>query len=127
MESGKDAEVWAAVSSQKIVGTVWMDDGSAPHYESGDTEKGCVKRAHLRAFIVDGSMRGKGVGSRLISEAMKWAEEKGFAEVELWTFKGLDAARKLYDAAGFVLKEEMVEPRWGPNMCVQHFVRERIA
>ena len=127
MESGKDAEVWAAVSNQKIVGTVWMDDGSAPHYENGNTEKVRAKRAHLRAFIVDGSIRGRGVGSRLIGEAMNWADEKGFAEVELWTFQGLDAARKLYDAAGFVLKEEMVEPRWGPNMCVQHFVRQRKA
>jgi hypothetical protein len=54
---------------------------------------------------------------------MEWADSKGLEEVELWTFKGLDAARKLYEGVGFELKEEMRSERWGTEMMVQRFVR----
>lgn len=81
------------------------------------------KSAHLRSFIVDSTTQGKGVGRRLINAAMEWADNRGFEEVELWTFKGLDAARKLYEGVGFELKEEMRSERWGTELIVQRFVR----
>ena len=118
-----DGEVWAAVSRGRIVGTVWMD-GSMPNSEKGGGEGG-ARRVLVRAFIVDGCVRGRGVGRRLITEAIRWADETAFEEVELWTFKGLDAARKLYDRCGFVLREEIVSAKWGAELMVQHFVRVR--
>ena len=109
-------EVWAAVTNNKIVGTVWMDGSSS--MSNNET-----KAARLRAFIVDSTIHGKGVGRKLLGRAIEWADEKGLEEVELWTFKGLDAARKLYDGAGFALVEEMMGEKWGKEVMVQHFVR----
>lgn len=118
-----EGDVWAAVAGGRIVGTVWMGDSmSKSKKDGGECD---VRRAHLRAFIVDGCVRGRGVGRRLITEALGWADVTGYEEVELWTFKGLDAARKLYDGCGFVLREEMVSAMWGAELMVQHFVRER--
>jgi GNAT superfamily N-acetyltransferase len=99
------------------MGTVWMDGNPS------DADNPETKVAHLRAFIVDDSVRGRGAGRKLLSAAIEWADEQGFAEVKLWTFKGLDAARKLYDEFGFVLQEEMMSAKWGRELMVQHFVR----
>ena len=54
---------------------------------------------------------------------MKFCESRDFQETQLWTFKGLDAARKLYEAAGFVLAEEWSGHQWGRVLTEQRFVR----
>lgn len=109
-------EVWAAILNNNIVGTVWMDGSST-------LSKNETKTARLRAFIVDSTIHGKGVGRKLLRAAMEWAGEKGFEEVELWTIKGLDAARKLYDGAGFLFVKEKMSEEWEREVMVQHFVR----
>ncbi len=52
----------------------------------------------MRWFILDDSCRGSGIGRRLLSEAMAFCDSRQFSAVQLWTFKGLDAARKLYES-----------------------------
>ena len=42
----------------------------------------------------------------------------------LWTFKGLDAARHLYERHGFRLAEEYAGAQWGVNLVEQRFERE---
>lgn len=54
-----------------------------------------------------------------MSVAMKWYDEKGFEEVDLWI-----AARKLYGDHGFILVEESSSLKWGKELMVQHFVRK---
>ena len=81
--------------------------------------------AHLRWFIVDGSLRGQGVGRKLMNKALKFADEAGFSETHLSTFKGLDAARHLYETNGFVLVEEKADTTWGTEVIEQQFVRKR--
>jgi len=41
----------------------------------------------------------------------------------LWTFQGLDAARRLYEAHGFVLVEQWSGDQWGQAMVEQRFER----
>ena len=77
--------------------------------------------ARLRWFIVDETVQGRGVGGRLLGRAMEFCRERAFDSVHLWTFAGLDAARKLYERNGFVLTEEAVGDGWGPVITEQKF------
>ncbi|MFZ1428132.1 MAG: bifunctional helix-turn-helix transcriptional regulator/GNAT family N-acetyltransferase [Geminicoccaceae bacterium] len=106
-------QLWLAVQLSRIVGTVAID--------GEDLGPG---RAHLRWFIVDDGMRGGGVGRRLLAEAVAFCERQHFAECHLWTFRGLDAARRLYEAHGFTLVEEHPGRQWGEEVLEQRFVRQ---
>ena len=85
----------------------------------GDDKTGI---AHLRWFIVDDSLRGSGVGRQLMSHAMKFVDER-YSETYLWTFKGLDAARHLYESFGFQLMDESEGTQWGTKVIEQRFSR----
>lgn len=78
--------------------------------------------AHLRWFIVDDALRGAGVGRQLMSRAMRFVDER-FRETYLWTFKGLDAARHLYESFGFRLSDESEGEQWGTKVVEQRFWR----
>jgi DNA-binding MarR family transcriptional regulator len=79
----------------------------------------------LRWFIVEDGMRGAGIGKALMGEAMAFCDRQGFRETHLWTFKGLDAARRLYENHGFSLVEEFNGDRYGVEVLEQRFVRPR--
>lgn len=78
--------------------------------------------AHLRWFILDGSLRGAGFGNKLMQAAMDFCRDRGFDEVHLWTFRGLDAARALYEKYGFQLVEERQGDQWGKVVSEQKFM-----
>ena len=46
-----------------------------------------------------------------------------FRSVQLWTFQGLDAARRLYESYGFQLEEEWPGAQWGKEVVEQRFER----
>ncbi len=96
----------------KIVGSVAIDGEDLGQ-----------QQAHLRWFILDDSCRGTGIGRRLLSEAMAFCDSRQFSAVQLWTFKGLDAARKLYESFGFTLTREWQGDQWGKMMTEQQFTR----
>ncbi|MBP2309978.1 GNAT family N-acetyltransferase [Azospirillum melinis] len=109
--------VWTALDGDRIVGTIAIDGEDL----SGDAP--APRIAHLRWFIVEDGRRGGGLGRRLLDEALAFADRAGFAETRLWTFRGLDAARRLYEAAGFVLAAESPGCQWGTEVTEQSFVR----
>lgn len=104
--------VWTAQLNARIVGSLAIDG-----QDLGDN------KAHLRWFILDDGCRGSGVGRQLMEEAMTFCEIRGFSEIHLWTFKGLDAARKLYESFGFKLVNEEQGEQWGSSVTEQQFVR----
>lgn len=106
--------LWLALRGGEIVGSLAID--------GEDLGEG---KAHLRWVIVDDGLRGSGAGRRMLARAVEFCDGYGFAEIQLWTFKGLDAARKLYEAAGFALAEEWSGDQWGQAMTEQRFVRKR--
>ncbi|MSP05734.1 MAG: N-acetyltransferase [Acetobacteraceae bacterium] len=75
--------------------------------------------AHLRWFVVDAALRGQGVGKQLLSEAIEFARDAGFAGVYLTTFRGLEAAAALYATAGFRVVAEEVGESWGREVAEQ--------
>nr|WP_321260524.1 GNAT family N-acetyltransferase [uncultured Pseudodesulfovibrio sp.] len=79
------------------------------------------RQARVRWFIVPEEFQSNGVGSQLFEQAMKFCEVGRFELVHLWTFKGLDAARKLYERNGFALVEEASHCEWGPEITAQKF------
>ncbi len=82
-------------------------------------------RAHLRWFILDEATRGLGLGRRLLDLAVAHCDARGVQETHLWTFQGLDAARYLYERAGFELADQAPGETWGRTVVEQRFVRAR--
>jgi DNA-binding MarR family transcriptional regulator/N-acetylglutamate synthase-like GNAT family acetyltransferase len=113
LENPRNA-IWAAMRGGEIIGSVAID--------GEDLGAGI---AHLRWFIVGDTARGTGVGRRLISTALAFADQAGFAETQLWTFSGLSAARHLYEALGFACVEEWPGTQWGKEVTEQRFARPR--
>ncbi|SHF66371.1 DNA-binding transcriptional regulator, MarR family [Kaistia soli DSM 19436] len=107
-------DVWAAIQDDRMIGSIAIE---------ADVAEPSV--AHLRWFIVDDTVRGGGVGRRLLATALGFADVHDFAETNLWTFGGLHAARHLYEQNGFVLAEERRGSRWGSEVLEQRFVRVR--
>lgn len=112
LENPKNA-TWYATKRGAIVGSVTIDGEDLGN-----------NIAHLRWFIVDDGLRGAGLGRRFIQAAVDFCDEQKFDETHLWTFQGLDAARKLYEAFGFVLAEEQAGNQWGEEVIEQKFVRK---
>lgn len=79
------------------------------------------KGAHLRYFILSDLVRGQGLGNQLIDTAVEFCRSKNYPKIYLWTFEGLDAARHLYEKAGFVLTEQRRGTQWGKEVQEQRF------
>lgn len=114
LEAPENAVFWAALDG-RIIGSVSIDG-----QDLGDGV------AHLRWFVLDDAARGRGVGRALMARAMAHVDAQGFAETQLWTFRGLDAARHLYEAHGFALVSEQAGQQWGTEVSEQMFVRDPV-
>lgn len=109
----QNTQVWSAVLHDRIIGTIYIDQ---PTEESN--------KVQLRVFMVDEELRYQGIGRRLLTEAVAFVEERGYDETQVWTQKGLDAARRLYEDFGFVLDHESEGTFWGATFVVQRFIRK---
>lgn len=102
--------LWLYVENGRALASLAID---------GDLDTGV---AHLRWFIVDDALRGAGIGRQLLAHAMRFVDAR-FRETYLWTFKGLDSARHLYEAFGFALHSEAEGEQWGTKVVEQRFTR----
>jgi GNAT superfamily N-acetyltransferase len=94
----------------------------------GGCISGCVAvvagsndRAQLRWFLVHPNVRGRGLGQRLLREAVSFARDIGYREMFLWTERSLRAAAHLYQGMGFRLTESRAGHLWGKEVVEEKF------
>ncbi len=105
--------LWTLRHGGQIMGSIAIDGAKAQ-----------ADGAHLRWFIVDESLHGQGHGARLLRTALDFCAACRHPRVFLWTFQGLDPARRLYEKHGFRLAEELPGQQWGTPVVEQRFVLE---
>ena len=95
----------------------WLDGamaGSITIDGHGDDEG-----AHLRWFIAEPGITGRGIGASLMDQAMRFCRERGYSRVWLTTFAGLNAARNLYDRHGFIETGTFENTKWDFPITMQ--------
>lgn len=102
---------WTAVADGRVEGALALDAAKAE-----------AEGAHLRWFILSDALRGRGVGNRLLQEAVDLCRKRGYSRVFLWTFRGLEPARHLYEKYGFRLAEQIEGEQWGKRVLEQRYV-----
>ena len=102
--------LWIAIHNEDFAGSIAIDGSEA-------VDEG----ARLRWFIVDPRFQGQGIGKRLMKQTVDFCRQKPFTKVYLWTFRGLDAARRLYEAFDFRLCEEKQIVQWGQTIHEQKY------
>ncbi|QRV01779.1 GNAT family N-acetyltransferase [Arcanobacterium phocisimile] len=65
-------------------------------------------RAWVEDVVVDEAARGKGVGASLVAAAIELAKKRGAKTVDLTSRPSREAANRLYQRAGFELRETNV-------------------
>lgn len=105
--------IWLATVDGRVEGSVIIDGVHAKD-----------QGAHLRWFIVSDELRGRGIGRRLINQAMDFCKKHGYRQIYLWTFEGLEAARHLYEDYGFRLLRQQPGVQWGCRVNEQYFVKQ---
>ena len=94
--------------------------------ELGGEPAGCVfcmrqtgTTAQLRLLLVEPRARGLGMGGRLVAECVSFARRAGYREMVLWTNDVLDAARRIYQRAGFRLAGSEPHHSFGHDLVGQ--------
>ncbi len=102
----KKERCWIAVKDDEIVGSVFL-------------VKKSKTVAKLRLLLVEPSVRGLGIGARLISECIRFARQAGYRQITLWTQNDLLAARHLYKKAGFHLVDKRPHHSFGQDLVAE--------
>jgi GNAT superfamily N-acetyltransferase len=75
--------------------------------------------AQLRMLLVEPAARGLGIGKRLVDECERFARQTGYRKIMLWTNSVLDAARHIYERAGYKLVKEERQESFGKKLVSQ--------
>ena len=101
-------EWWTVNRAGQLVGCAAIDG------RVGDGD-----RAEFRWFCLAEVCRGRGVGRRVLAEAVAWAAQRRLRCLQLHTHLDLSAAVHLYEQAGFVRAEARPGPAWAPHLEFQ--------
>jgi DNA-binding MarR family transcriptional regulator/GNAT superfamily N-acetyltransferase len=102
----KRERCWIAEKDGEVVGSVFVTAKSKTV-------------AKLRLLYVEASARGLGIGSRLVSECVRFARQAGYKKMVLWTQSELDAARHIYKQAGFRVVEKKRHHSFSKNLVAE--------
>jgi DNA-binding MarR family transcriptional regulator/GNAT superfamily N-acetyltransferase len=102
----KRERCWIAEKDGEVVGSVFLTAKSRT-------------TAKLRLLYVEPAARGLGIGSRLVSECVRFARQAGYKKMVLWTQSELDAARHIYKQAGFRVVEKQRHHSFSKNLVAE--------
>jgi len=105
--SDKD-RLWFAEANGEIVGAIAIV-GHSP------------ERAQLRWFILHPEFRGRGLGQRLLKEALQYSRDKGYRQLFLETTDDQQTAIRMYTKVGFQKVREVSHSAWGVNHVEQTY------
>lgn len=105
--------LWVAEQNDEIAGSVFIVPAEAQK-----------QTAQLRMLYVEPSVRGNGVGGKLVEEAVMFAKSFSYKRITLWTQDCLTSARKIYRAAGFKLVSEGKHHSFGHDLNGQYWERD---
>ncbi|HEX2541951.1 MAG TPA: helix-turn-helix domain-containing GNAT family N-acetyltransferase [Caldimonas sp.] len=77
--------------------------------------------AQLRLLIVEPGARGLGIGARLVDECERFARDRGYRRIVLWTNSVLVAARGIYARAGYVLTRSEPHESFGQSLVGENW------
>ena len=86
--------------------------------------RGDAETAVLRLLLVAPDARGHRLGTRLVDTCLDFARTSGYRRMRLWTNDPLQAARRIYLAAGFTLVESAPHRSFGADLVGQVYQRE---
>lgn len=104
---GSREAAWIAELAQRIVGSIFLMASDKPEV------------GKLRLLYVEPDARGAGVGKKLVGACVERARAVGYRRLELWTNSILDAARHIYQRAGFELVKEEAHHSFGHDLVGQ--------
>ena len=80
--------------------------------------------AKLQLLLVEPSARGVGVGTRLVDECLRFARRAGYTRITLWSNDEPDAARRVYQRAGFHLDRRECYSIFGCDLVGEYWSRD---
>ena len=104
----KQERCWIAEKDGENVGSVFL-------------VKKSQTTAQLRLLLVEPKARGLGIGKRLVQECTRFARQRGYGKIMLWTNSVLDAARHIYEQEGYRLVEEAPHHSFGYDLVGQNW------
>lgn len=103
--------LWVAEQGGEIAGSVFIQPAATDP----------AATAQLRMLYVEPMFRGQGIGKRLVDEAVRFSVTSGYRRIILWTQDCLTSARRIYQAAGFVLTREEPHRSFGAELNGQYW------
>ena len=132
LRSAVDERIWIAeregvpLGCIAIVRSDFWKEPSVKAFRSDDGKRVTsppmeIAQAQLRWFLVRPEARGQGLGTVLLERALTFSRVASYDRVVLWTVSQLDAAARLYLAAGFEKVQEVPGRHWGADVVEEQY------
>jgi len=102
----------------------WIADSGGERLGAIFLVKQSWRVAKLRLLIVDPGARGLGLGKRLVRACVRFARAAGYRKVVLWTQSELEAARAIYEKAGFIKVRSEAHHSFGKRLVGEYWALE---
>jgi GNAT superfamily N-acetyltransferase len=100
---------------------IWLVDADDVLMGSIAIVEHTAAEAQLRWYLLHPSLRGQGLGTRLVEESIAFCREQHYEKVFLWTVSSLVTAARVYSKAGFRVSEELTHRIWGRELTEQRY------